>query len=189
MDGITRKAESIITVEDIIDDVKKNGEEILGRPLTKKEVEYASTSMISDFYTHLYDKGFFDTSKEYTSEDEQADKDFFDETFYDNLKSVLPEVIDQIQEEAQKEADDRAYKAHLKETFPKDLKGFNRSNDINGNAVLKAFYKDGSTEMVRGGKVEDFYQRYNKSWSDREKFYKTIDGLRKSSLNNSREHD
>lgn len=81
------------------------------------------------------------------------------------------------------------YEAHLKEVFPKDLKGFNRANDINGNAVIKAFYKDGSTEMIRGSKVEDFYQRYDKSWTDRNKAYKTVDGLRKSSLNSCKEHE
>lgn len=62
----------------------------------------------------------------------------------------------------------------------KELLKFNRANDINGNAVLKAFYKDGTTEIIRGGKVEEFYRDHRVTWSDRNKFYKSLSGLYQS---------
>lgn len=71
-------------------------------------------------------------------------------------------------------------------TFPKELKGFNRSNDVNGNAVIKAFYKDNTSEMIRGGKVMDFCARYGVKTTDYNKSYKTVDGLRNSSLKSAK---
>lgn len=50
---------------------------------------------------------------------------------------------------------------------------FHKAMDLNGNAVLKIFYTDGSTEILRGPMT---YQFPNKA----DKFYKSISGLRNS---------
>lgn len=62
----------------------------------------------------------------------------------------------------------------------KKLIKFNRTNDINGNAIIKAFYSDHTTEIIRGGAVNDFYIKYNTTWSGYDKSYKSISGLRNS---------
>lgn len=62
----------------------------------------------------------------------------------------------------------------------KKLVKFNRTNDINGNAVIKAFYSDNTTEIIRGGAVNDFYIKNNITWSSYDKSYKSISGLRNS---------
>lgn len=62
----------------------------------------------------------------------------------------------------------------------KTLTKFNSTVDINGNSVVKAFYSDNTTEIIRGGAVQDFYIRHGVKWNDREKFYKSISGLRNS---------
>jgi len=62
----------------------------------------------------------------------------------------------------------------------KKLIKFNRTNDINGNAIIKAFYSDNTTEIIRGGAVNDFYIKNNVTWSSYNKSYKSIAGLRNS---------
>lgn len=67
-----------------------------------------------------------------------------------------------------------------KSQFVQELKGFNRTNDKNGNAVLKAFYKNGTSEIIRGGRVNDFYIHYGVRSSDYNKRYDSESGLQKS---------
>ncbi len=158
----------VYNVSDIYNDVKREGEIILGREMTEKEITDTCEAMLSDFTDQLWESGYFD-SVSYTDEDLQADKDLFNETFVDNLKERLPNIIDESRKE--------------------NLKGFNRANDTNGNAVLKAFYKDGTSEIIRGGRVTEFYIKYGVKSSDYNKSYKTIDGLRQSTLKQDKSRD
>ncbi len=77
---------------------------------------------------------------------------------------------------------DMDMKVHTPSEFAKELKGFNRTNDTNGNAVIKAFYKGGTAEIIRGGRVNDFYKHYNVKASDYNKKYSSVDSLRKSKM-------
>ena len=72
---------------------------------------------------------------------------------------------------------------HKPSEFIKDLKGFNSATDINGNTVLKAFYTNGTAEIIRGNRVSDFYAHYNIQESNSNKKYKSVDSLRRSKLN------
>lgn len=163
---------------DIINDVKREGEIILGRPMTDNEIDKTCEYMLSDFTDYLYEQGYFEEDNDFGEDDIQAFKDYFDETFLDNLKETLPCVMEALNEER----NEAEHKQNIIERFPKELKGFNRANDINGNAVLKAFYKDGTNELIRDGRVQDFYERYNVKFNDYHKSYKSVDTLRTSNI-------
>ena len=60
----------------------------------------------------------------------------------------------------------------------KTIVKWNKSLDINGNAIAKIFYSDGTTEMLGNGKTAELKNKMgNSSYS---KFYKSRSGLRNS---------
>lgn len=58
----------------------------------------------------------------------------------------------------------------MKEYNGKELKKVYSANDRNGNKVLKVFYVDGTSEIVRGGNVYQFP-------IINDKHYKSLSGL------------
>lgn len=88
----------VYNVSDIYNDVKREGEIVLGREMTEQEITETCKAMLSDFTDQLWESGYFD-SPTYSDEDLQADKDLFNENFVDNLKETLPKVLDGIEED------------------------------------------------------------------------------------------
>ena len=62
----------------------------------------------------------------------------------------------------------------------KQVSGWNKSLDINGNAIAKIFYEDNTSEVLGNGKSAEFINSNgNSSYS---KFYQSLSGLRNSKL-------
>lgn len=58
----------------------------------------------------------------------------------------------------------------MREYNGKEIKKIHSANDRNGNKILKVFYKDNTTEIIRGGHVYDFP-------IINDKHYKSLSGL------------
>ena len=71
----------IMTISEIRNDVKINGEKILGRKMTKAEIEENAQALVD----------YFDLLMEDCKGDEEAAYDLFNEDFYDKLKEQLEE--------------------------------------------------------------------------------------------------
>lgn len=56
----------------------------------------------------------------------------------------------------------------------KEVTHYNAANGINGNKILKVFYTDGTSEIVRSSEVYMFPLQL------RNKFYRSMSGLRNS---------
>lgn len=52
----------------------------------------------------------------------------------------------------------------------KEVVAIHKAHDINGNPVLKFFYEDNSSEIVRGSEA----YKYSHCW---DKYYKSLSGL------------
>lgn len=59
-----------------------------------------------------------------------------------------------------------------------NISHWNKALDVNGNAIAKVFYKDGSTEMLGNGRTSDLKIALGNS--SYKKFYKSRSGLRNS---------
>ena len=57
----------------------------------------------------------------------------------------------------------------------KEVVAIHKALDINGNSVLKFFYEDNSTEIIRGSEAAKYSHC-------RDKFYKSLSGLYASKL-------
>lgn len=62
----------------------------------------------------------------------------------------------------------------------KQVSGWNKSLDINGNAIVKIFYEDGACEILGNGKSAEFINSNGNSSYN--KFYQSLSGLRNSKL-------
>lgn len=71
-----------MTISEIRNDVKVNGEKILGRKMTKAEIEENAQALV-DYFDILV--------MEDCDGDEEAAYDLFNEDFYDKLKEQLEE--------------------------------------------------------------------------------------------------
>ncbi len=87
--------EELYTISDIRDDVKREGEIILDRPMSEEEIEASCKYMLADFTNYLIEQNYYKGDK--SPEDIQAYKDYFNEMFLDNLKEYIPYVLDDIQ--------------------------------------------------------------------------------------------
>lgn len=58
----------------------------------------------------------------------------------------------------------------MREYNGKEVKKIHSANDINGNKVLKVFYADNTTEIIRGSRTYDFP-------IINDKHYKSLSGL------------
>ena len=61
----------------------------------------------------------------------------------------------------------------IREHNNKPYTRFNKAHDINGNPVIKVFYPDGTTEIIRGSNAYTFPHGCDK-------YYKSLSGLYKS---------
>ena len=61
----------------------------------------------------------------------------------------------------------------IREHNNKPYTRFNKAHDINGNPVIKVFYTDGTTEIIRGTETYTFPHGCDK-------YYKSLSGLYKS---------
>lgn len=61
----------------------------------------------------------------------------------------------------------------MREYHGKQIKKIYSANDINGNKVLKVFYADGTTEIIKGGNTY-LFPIFN------DKHYKSLSGLYRS---------
>lgn len=89
--------EELYTISDIRDDVKREGEIILDRPMSEEEIEASCKYMLADFTNYLIEQKYYKEDK--SPEDVQAYKDYFNEMFLDNLKEYIPYVLEDIKNE------------------------------------------------------------------------------------------
>ncbi len=69
-----------MTTEELIEDVRTNGEKILGRKMTEKEIEENAEALVDYFETLL---------SEDCDGNEEAANDLFNKDFFDKLKEQL----------------------------------------------------------------------------------------------------